>query len=454
MRPSRRSAGVSLVEALVALAVMAFGMLAVVGIQSTMRLNSDIAKQRSEAVRIAQETLEQLRAYSVLDTTEGRAAYADITTPEAGVVVQGYTTNTTYTLAQAVDDLPALNQKSVRITVTWADRTGTAQSVVLNTIIAQADPALFGVMATMAAGQPALRPRGRDARIPVSARDLGNGTSAFKPPEAGSDNTFLLFDNASGMITGLCELSFSVTIDTISAADVVSCQGNTLAHLLAGYIRFADEGPHDGNWNYFAPFPEPSPTQAYRPTGETRGLEIGIRLTSSGHPGSPNCYFDSPSSDIFVNNSGITYYCTIPANPQRVWGGFLVFTPVTLRCLDPRTGCQVGDLIENSAWTLPDSASRFAEQPDRYTHRMCRYTIVPSDADTVPNAKHPRRYHIEYRDPETRQNPIAAEPLINQNYLVIRRSPTLAGGDTLYECPGDLEGNFGDSSTRLQYPFD
>ena len=45
--------GVSLVEAIVAMAVMAFGMMAIVGLQTTLRQNSDIAKQRSEAVRIA-----------------------------------------------------------------------------------------------------------------------------------------------------------------------------------------------------------------------------------------------------------------------------------------------------------------------------------------------------------------------------------------------------------------
>jgi Tfp pilus assembly protein PilV len=53
------SRGVSLVEAMVALAVMAFGMLAEVGVQTTLRLNADVAKQRSEATRIAQETLER-----------------------------------------------------------------------------------------------------------------------------------------------------------------------------------------------------------------------------------------------------------------------------------------------------------------------------------------------------------------------------------------------------------
>ncbi len=75
-RPVR---GTSLVEAVVAMAVMAFGMLAVVGVQSTLRLNADVAKQRSEAVRIAQEAMEAARGFGVIEApATDRRAYADI----------------------------------------------------------------------------------------------------------------------------------------------------------------------------------------------------------------------------------------------------------------------------------------------------------------------------------------------------------------------------------------
>ena len=55
------------------MAVMAFGMMAIVGLQTTLRLNSDIAKQRSEAVRIAEEAIEEWRAFSV-DANHGPAS--------------------------------------------------------------------------------------------------------------------------------------------------------------------------------------------------------------------------------------------------------------------------------------------------------------------------------------------------------------------------------------------
>lgn len=51
---SVKSRGVSLVEALVALLVMSFGMVALVGILSNLRRSEDLARQRGEAQRIAQ----------------------------------------------------------------------------------------------------------------------------------------------------------------------------------------------------------------------------------------------------------------------------------------------------------------------------------------------------------------------------------------------------------------
>ena len=79
MRAHRQLAhqhGVSLVEALVALAIMAFGMLGLVGMQASMRANADLAKQRSEAVRLAQQQMEAWRGYGTLTTYNAIATQA------------------------------------------------------------------------------------------------------------------------------------------------------------------------------------------------------------------------------------------------------------------------------------------------------------------------------------------------------------------------------------------
>ena len=157
MRAGKHNAsrGVSLVEAMVALAVMAFGMLAVVGVQSTLRLNGDIAKQRSEATRIAQETLEKGRSFQVIDSADkgaGQTAWEeivsrtqDITPANSSATYHVESTVTTYT------DPPA---KAMRVTVSWNDRAGQRQEVLLSSSIAAAAPALSGTL-----GRSARRPR-------------------------------------------------------------------------------------------------------------------------------------------------------------------------------------------------------------------------------------------------------------------------------------------------------
>ena len=52
----RRARGATLLEALVAFLVLSLGMLTMARVQSSLRLNSDIARQRTEAVRLPRPT--------------------------------------------------------------------------------------------------------------------------------------------------------------------------------------------------------------------------------------------------------------------------------------------------------------------------------------------------------------------------------------------------------------
>ena len=180
--PRRRIQGVSLVEALVALAVMSIGMLALVGVQSTMRLNSDLAKQRTEATRIASEEIERLRSFTSMAAVNGQPgiSYDEI----ASRVVANYQPpdgigNTTYEVRRTVVDLATRSQKMVSVQVAWTDRTNQPQTVTLDSAISATAPTLGAMLLVPHRESPTSRHRGRHVSIPPSADDLDNGYSRF-----------------------------------------------------------------------------------------------------------------------------------------------------------------------------------------------------------------------------------------------------------------------------------
>ena len=237
-RPQRTQRGISLIEAVVALAVMSFGMLAYVGMQSTLRFNSDLAKQRSEAVRIAQEAIEQWRAYSFVATNVDQTDYAEIATV-AAENLNPPNVNTTFTMTRTVVDaatMPAApRMKTLVVDVGWQDRNGDPQSVRLSTTIAASPPELAGTLSVPGAGGLLRLPQGRQANIPAGATPLVGGRSAFAPPGAVTP-VVLVFNNLSGVITSVC--TFPVGADESQLVNATICV-NEPSWLISGFVRFS-----------------------------------------------------------------------------------------------------------------------------------------------------------------------------------------------------------------------
>jgi hypothetical protein len=203
--PARgRTSGVSLIEALLALVVLSLGMLAVVGVQTTLRASGDLSRQRAEAVRLAQEALETWRTFSSVTALAGVQDFTDIAdTAATNITPAG--ANATYTLTRQVAPVPASGSPPLRtfsVTVDWVDRAGENQQVQLFSSVARVSPALAASLSVPPNGGPALRPLGRHAGIPRGATASSAGTSIFTPPQpAGtSDITTLEFNNISGDI--------------------------------------------------------------------------------------------------------------------------------------------------------------------------------------------------------------------------------------------------------------
>jgi Tfp pilus assembly protein PilV len=416
--------GVSLVEAIVAMAVMAFGMMAIVGLQATLRLNSDVAKQRSEAVRIAQEAIEDWRAFTSMSSEAGQMAYADIDTL-ADAAVTGYTTNTTYTLTRSVSSAFDGSLKSIQVVVSWTDRNGQTQRVELDGIIARVDPALAGTLSQQPTGMPTLQPNGRSPAIPAGADPRQGGKSIFMPSGSGG-GALWVFDNLTGVIVGVCNTVVTGQ-DQVTEADTQSCIDSTTGFglPLSGYVRFATD------------LVQPTHVDAEFPPSWARNLEVVLTLTSTSHPSptSHACYTNAPTSTPTSRRS-VRYYCAILFNANAVpkWSGTSSLKPLAF--LSPNT-----DVV----WLLADDADD--ARASRY--RVCRYTPATSDSQLIPNQLHPRNY----------TDVGILERLTNQNFLVIRAGNDLEDGNggTAFTCPNDVpadpaNGDFVNSNTLPHQP--
>lgn len=278
-RPQR---GVSLVEALVALGVMAFGMLGLVGMQATMRMNSDIAKQRSEAVRLTQTNIEARRSYDTM------AAYGAVAAA-AGVASGANATYEWEILVPPAVASPPL--KTIVATATWQDRAGNDQMVQLQTSLAGTPPELGAAISVPGSGT-SRKPRGRAPGIPPEAVNQGDGTSRFVPPAIGSNPPVAwVFDNVSGYIIKLCDETFTTCTST-----------NLLP--LTGYMRFASA---------------PTPSEAEMPTGTA--VAVGVKVeTSSPSTATVVCAVSPPTTGP---GGFVAYYCALPLTTTEpfTWSG-------------------------------------------------------------------------------------------------------------------------------------
>jgi len=348
--------GISLVEALVALGVMAFGMLGLVGLQSTMRSNADGAKQRSEAVRIAQEQIEIQRGFAQL--AGAGVSYANIATTGATAYTDLPQTNASYTWSSTV---PAAStdppMKTVVVDVSWADRAAADpavpnQTLRLASVIAGISPELSGALGSPATGLSTRNVRGRNPVIPPAAVNHGDGTSRFTPP--GSSDLGWVFNNVTGVITQVCDAAF--TTCTVF---------NGL--LLSGFVLFDQTAD------------PPTAAQTEVPISGSFDLDVRVNLTAPTSPSTVSCFVDRQSLSS-------AYFCAMP-----------------LTTATPTSPPHWSGTTELDGFGISRDVTD--DRDDRM--RVCRYTPERTNTPTGGNVAHP----LDYAD--------VAVPLTKQNYLIV-----------------------------------
>ena len=94
-------------------------------LQSQLRLAGDVARERSEAIRLGQAASEDMRSFAVLDGAPGQRSFAAIASGDASAAAASSpAAHADYRIERAIDDVAFGAAKSTRVAVRWRDRGG------------------------------------------------------------------------------------------------------------------------------------------------------------------------------------------------------------------------------------------------------------------------------------------------------------------------------------------
>lgn len=156
-----RQSGIGLIEVLIAIVVFAVGLLAIANLQGTLVRSSSDAKARTVATHLAEDVMEQMRAFQSLNDTSAPAEdrFSGIASNTEGedVILSGVEYNRSWVVEDYYYDpanpatgasttvpspAPAYPDfKLVQVTVAWVDETGESRDVIIEDIIGAAPPA-------------------------------------------------------------------------------------------------------------------------------------------------------------------------------------------------------------------------------------------------------------------------------------------------------------------------
>lgn len=217
---NRPQHGASLIESLIALLVLSLSLVATVRLQTWLRQQSDLARERSEAVQHAQRALEGLRGFRDL------AAFDSASPRDTG------SPNGPATFRMEQENTVAGGLKTSTVTVHWQHRSGSAQQLQLASSVARLAPEYTALLEVPPQDTLLAAQRASTAGV----RAFPDGRSIVKP--TAQSPVAWVVDNATGEIQLQCRVAAASQARTLRIEDLSGCEPFE-ARLVKGFIRFA-----------------------------------------------------------------------------------------------------------------------------------------------------------------------------------------------------------------------
>jgi len=385
-RPARLDSGVALLEALIGFLLLSLLLLGGLHLHTRLRQGADAARQRTEAIHLAQRTVEGLRTY---------APSASAALPETvPATSEASFASTTYTLRPDLSDDPHLPLRWASVSVDWTDRTGLPGRLALHALVNQLLPLYSTVLSLRPAQPPPLgrsldrpSPSALGAGLPPDAWPMGGGRSLWKP--AGPGDAAYVLDTATGRVMSRCTVAPTARWRQRPAeAPPAHCVALD-AVLVQGYVRFSLGDTPDPSHANDVPQPfdaELSLDSPGPPPACATHLLKTVHLSGNGTVRTEAVPLDSAPADF-----GST-------RPWQETGERYASYVCVLAAADRGTGWSGRWRLRPHGWRLGTTAS---------ARKVCRYGRGP---DTAEDGTGPPS--AEYRD--------VRASLTEQNHLVIR----------------------------------
>lgn len=261
--------GFSLIEVLVAVAIIGFGLLALTRLQSGLSSGAALAKQRSEAAMLGQQKIDDLRRFATL------AAYTAMTSGSDQIVGTTATFDRAWTVTRT-STAPLF--ATVNVTVTWATSTGATQTATLDTAIAGNDPKLT-------------------AQLIVNTTSSTSSTSTSSTSTTTSTTATPTTTTTTTVAPTTTTTSTTSTTSTTTSTTVSGGRTIVVSSLNAGCTSAASPCPAPKNSTLVVAF-------AISPAGGVTVANIGVTITGLQASLNGSVSFDTSSSaGSFVVNT-------------------------------------------------------------------------------------------------------------------------------------------------------